>query len=259
MSIMAYKSGTIDAIITLFCFLAGANFALHYRMLTSDRKALINDLEFRLYALIILMATSVIILWGGLSGDIFQKIRLAGFQVVSIMTTTGYMTADFDQWTVAAKLVLMMLMVIGACAGSTAGGIKVVRLILIFKSAYRELIHALHPKAVLSVRLGEISVKDEILRASNIFVSMYIIIFALASLILAIISYSDPGMDIQSILSAVATTLGNVGPGFGMVGPMYSFAQIQPAGKMLLVLCMWIGRLEVVTALVLLMPAFWKE
>lgn len=259
MSIMAYKSGTIDAIITLFCFLAGANFALHYRMLTSDRKALINDLEFRLYALIILMATSVIILWGGLAGDIFQKIRLAGFQVVSIMTTTGYMTADFDQWTVAAKLVLMMLMVIGACAGSTAGGIKVVRLVLIFKSAYRELIHALHPKAVLSVRLGEISVKDEILRASNIFVSMYIVIFALASLILAVISYSDPEMDIQSILSAVATTLGNVGPGFGMVGPMYSFAQIQPAGKMLLILCMWIGRLEIVTALVLLMPEFWKK
>ena len=259
LSIMAYNSWIIDAIITLFCFLAGANFALHYRMLASDRKALISDSEFRLYALIILAATLVIILWGGLEGDIFQKIQLAGFQVVSILTTTGFATADFDQWTATAKITLLFLMIIGACAGSTAGAIKVVRLILIFKSAYRELIRTLHPKAVLSVRLGEIAVKEETLRASNIFVSMYIIIFATASLLLAIICSGDPGMDIQSVLSAVATTLGNVGPGFGAVGPMYSFAEIHPAGKMLLFLCMWIGRLEVVTALVLLVPEFWKK
>ncbi len=251
LSIMAYNSWIIDAIITLFCFLAGANFVLHYRMLASDRKALISDTEFKLYALIILAATLVIILWGGLEGDIFQKIQLAGFQVVSILTTTGFATADFDQWTATAKITLLLLMIIGGCAGSTAGAIKVVRLILIFKSAYRELIRTLHPKAVLSVRLGEIAVKEEILRASNIFVSMYIIIFATASLLLAIICSGDPGMDIQSVLSAVATTLGNVGPGFGAVGPMYSFADIHPAGKMLLFLCMWIGRLEVVTALVL--------
>jgi trk system potassium uptake protein TrkH len=150
-------------------------------------------------------------------------------------------------------------MIIGACAGSTAGAIKVVRLILIFKSAYRELIRTLHPKAVRSVRLGDMVVKEEILRASNIFVSMYIIIFALAALLLAMISSGDPGMDIESVLSAVATTLGNVGPGFGVVGPMFSFADIHPAGKMLLILCMWIGRLEVVTAMVLFLPEFWKK
>jgi trk system potassium uptake protein TrkH len=176
-----------------------------------------------------------------------------------MLTTTGFVTADFDQWTATAKIILLMLMIIGACAGSTAGAIKVVRLILIFKSAYRELIRALHPKAVLSVRLGEMVVREEILRASNIFVSMYIIIFALAALLLAMICSGDPSMDMESVLSAVATTLGNVGPGLGVVGPMYSFAQIHPAGKMLLFLCMWIGRLEVVTALVLLVPEFWKK
>jgi len=259
LSIAAYKSWIIDAIITLFMFLAGANFALHYKMLTTDRRALFRDPEFKFYALIVLASTTIIVLWGGLEGDIFRKIQLAGFQVVSIMTTTGFATADFDQWTTAAKFILLLLMIIGACAGSTGGAIKVVRILLILKSGYRELFHALHPKAVIPVRLGAIPVRDEILRPSNIFVASYLIIFAVASLLLAIISYDDPRMDIETMLSAVATTLGNAGPGFGHVGPMYSFAEIHPAGKMLLFFCMWIGRLEVVTALVLLLPEFWKK
>jgi trk system potassium uptake protein TrkH len=175
------------------------------------------------------------------------------------MTTTGFATTDFDQWTTAAKYTLILLMIIGACAGSTGGAVKVVRIILVIKSGYRELIHVLHPKAVIPLRLGGLSVKDEVLRPSNIFVAMYIFIFASASLLLAIISYGDPAMTFETILSAVATTLGNVGPGFGMVGPMFSFAQIHPAAKMLLILCMWIGRLEVVTVLVLLVPEFWKK
>ena len=258
-SIMAYKSWIIDAIITLFCFLAGANFALHYKVLTSDRKALFRDSEFRFYTLIVLATTLIIILWGGLEGDIFRKIQLAGFQVVTIMTTTGFATDNFDSWTAAAKFTLLLLMIIGACAGSTGGAIKVVRLLLVLKSGYRELFRSLHPKAVIQVKLGGVPVKDEILRPSNIFVAMYIVVFASASLLLAIISYDDPRMNIETILSAVATTLGNVGPGFGMVGPTYSFAEIHPAGKMLLFLCMWIGRLEIVTAMVLLVPEFWKK
>jgi trk system potassium uptake protein TrkH len=259
LSIAAYKSEIIDAIITLFMFLAGANFALHYRMLNSDRKALFKDAEFRFYSLIIVAATAVVVLWGGLEGDILRKIQLAGFQVVSIMTTTGFATADFDHWTAAAKYTLLLLMVIGACAGSTGGAIKVVRIMLVIKSGYRELLRVLHPKAVFPLRLGGLSVRDEVLRPSNIFVVMYLLIFASASLLLAIISYGDPGMTIETILSAVATTLGNVGPGFGMVGPMFSYAEIHPAAKMLLFFCMWIGRLEVVTALVLLVPEFWKK
>ncbi len=259
LSIAAYRSWMIDAIITLFMFLAGANFALHYKMIRTDRKAIFRDQEFRFYALILLAATLIIILWGGLEGDLFRRIQLAGFQVVSIMTTTGFATIDFDGWTAAAKFTLMLLMIIGACAGSTGGAIKVVRLILVLKSGYRDLFRALHPKAVIPVRLGGVPVRDEVVRPSNIFVAMYIVIFALASLLLAIISYDDPRMNIETILSAVAAALGNVGPGFGMVGPMFSFAEVHPAGKMLLLLCMWIGRLEVVTVLVLLVPEFWKK
>ena len=258
-SIASYNNWIIDAIITVFCFLAGANFALHYRVLNSDRKALINDPEFRFYTAIVLAATAIIVLWGGLDGDVFRKIQLAGFQVVTIMTTTGFAIDNFDGWTAAAKFTLMLLMIIGSCAGSTGGAIKVVRIQLILKSAYRELFHALHPRAIIPLKLGGIPVKDEVLRASNIFITTYIMILALASLLLAIISHNDPRMTIETIISAVATTLGNVGPGFGMVGPMFSFAEIDPAAKMLLFFCMWIGRLEIVSALVLLLPEFWKK
>jgi len=196
---------------------------------------------------------------GGLEGSVLRKLQLAGFQVVAIMTTTGFATADFDQWTAAAKYTLLLLMIIGACAGSTGGAVKVVRILLILKSGYRELLHVMHPKAVIPLKLGGLPVRDDVLRPSNIFVGMYMIIFALATLLLAIISYGQPGMDVEAVISAVATTLGNVGPGFGMVGPAFSFAEVQPAGKMLLFFCMWMGRLEIVTALVLLVPEFWKK
>lgn len=259
LSIMAYKNIWVEAIITLFCFLAGANFALHYRTLYTDRKSLIRDPEFKFYTFIVLAATAIIVVWGGVEGDLLNKVRLALFQVVTIMTTTGFATTDFDRWTAAAKFVLLLLMLIGACAGSTGGAIKVVRILLVLKSGYRELVQALHPKAVLSIKLGGITVKDEILRPSNIFVAMYLIIFAVAMLLLTIISFEEPRMTIETAASAVATTLGNVGPGFSMVGPLFSFSEISPMGKMLLFFCMWIGRLEVVTALVLLVPEFWKK
>jgi trk system potassium uptake protein TrkH len=258
-SIAVYQSGLIDGIVVLFMFLAGANFALHYRMLYFDRTSHFRDPEFRFYALIILAATGMIVLWGGLEGDLLYKIRLASFQVVSIMTTTGFATADFDRWTAAAKLILLLLMFIGGCAGSTGGSIKVVRILLVLKSGYRELVHALHPKAILAVKLGGVPVKEDVLRPSNVFLALYMAIFATATLLLAIVSYGNPAMDTATITSAVATTLGNVGPGFGLVGPALSFASIHPLGKMVLFLCMWIGRLEVVSVLVLFMPEFWKK
>jgi trk system potassium uptake protein len=258
-SIMSFQSVWVEAIITLFMFLAGANFVLHYRTLYFDRTSLIRDPEFKFYTAIILVATATIVLWGGVEGDLHNKIRLALFQVISIMTTTGFATADFDKWTAAAKYVLFLLMFIGACAGSTGGAIKVVRVILILKSGFKELVQVLHPKAVLSVRLSGNIVKEEVLRPSNVFVALYLIIFAVATLLLTIISYNDPAMTIETTTSAVATTLGNVGPGFGKVGPMFSFEYIHPLGKMLLFFCMWIGRLEVITALVLLVPDFWKK
>jgi trk system potassium uptake protein TrkH len=150
-------------------------------------------------------------------------------------------------------------MFIGACAGSTGGAIKVVRVLIFLKSSYKELLHALHPKAVFTVKLGGVPVKHDILHASIMFLGLYLIIFAVACLLLAVASAGDPMMNIEAVTSAVATTLGNVGPGFGMVGPMYSFADLHPAGKGILFLCMWVGRLEIITVLVLLVPELWKN
>lgn len=258
-SIAAYRSPLVEGIITLFMFLAGANFALHYKVLHGERLALLRDSEFKVYAVIILAATTVIMAWGGITGDILLKFRYAIFQVVSIMTTTGFATTDFDQWSAAAKFALLLLMIIGACAGSTGGAIKVVRILLTVKYGYRELFRALHPKAIKTVKLNGFTIKDEILNASVIFFGLYLIIFFFASLILAVLSYGDPAMDIETVTSAVATTLGNVGPGFGSVGPSFSFENVHPLGKVLLFLCMWIGRLEIVTPLVLFVPEFWKR
>jgi len=259
LSIMAYNSALIDAIVTLFMFLAGASFVLHYRMIYVDRTSLFRDSEFRFYTFLLIVATAIMVLWGGIEGDFFFRIRMASFQAVSIMTTTGFSTANFDLWTAAAKIILFLLMFVGACAGSTGGAIKVVRILLAMKSWYRELIYALHPKAIISVRLNDIPIKEEILRSSNIFIALYIIIFSVASVLLGIVSTGDSSMDFASITSAVATTLGNVGPGFGAVGPMLSFQYVDPLGKMILFFCMWIGRLEIITALILLAPDFWKK
>jgi trk system potassium uptake protein TrkH len=258
-SIMAYNSALIDAIITLFMFLAGANFVLHYRMIYVDRTSLFRDSEFRFYTFLLIVAIAIFVLWGGIEGDLFFRFRMASFQAVSIMTTTGFATANFDLWTSAAKIILFLLMFMGACAGSTGGAIKIVRILLAIKSWYRELIFALHPKAIISVRLNGVPIKEEILRSSNIFIALYIIIFFVASISLGIVETDDNSMDFVSITSAVATTLGNVGPGFGAVGPTLSFQHVDPLGKMILFFCMWIGRLEIITALMLFVPDFWKK
>ncbi len=184
----------------------------------------------------------------------FDSIRLGLFQVVSTITTTGFATVDFDAWPDSAKAVLFLLMFIGGCAGSTSGGTKVVRLLLLIKYGYRELVRSLHPKAILPIRLGKQIVSQGVMEAVLSFFILYIFIFAIASLILSAL-----GMDTVSATSAAATTLGNVGPGFNIIGPAANFGGIHPIGKLVLILCMWIGRLEIFTVLVLLIPDFWKE
>ena len=153
-----------------------------------------------------------------------------------------------------------MLAFIGGCAGSTAGGIKVVRILLLLRYAHRELLQALHPKAVMAIKLGERTVKEDILRSILIFLALYLIIFGLASVMLASLDMiSGEEMDIVSTTSAVVATLGNVGPGLGDVGPTADYADICPLGKLILVACMWIGRLEILTVLILFLPDFWKR
>ena len=252
-SIAFFHSSLIEYIVIFFMFVAGANFALHYWVLRGGAEHLFRDSEFRLYTCIVFCATLLIVLmlWGTHG---FDSIRLGLFQVVAIITTTGFATADFDAWPDAARMVLFLLMFIGGCAGSTGGGMKVVRLLLLIRYGYRELFRSLHPKAILPIRLGRQMVPQGVMEAILSFFILYLFIFAVASLILSIL-----GMDTVSATSAAATALGNVGPGFNIIGPAAHFGGVHPIGKLVLILCMWIGRLEIFTVLVLLIPDFWRK
>ncbi|KAF5414512.1 MAG: hypothetical protein C5S49_06990 [Candidatus Methanogaster sp.] len=222
-------------------------------MLRGGADHLFRDSEFRLYSCIIFCATllAVLVLWEHYGID---SIRLGLFQVLAIITGTGFTTTDFNAWPDAVRILLFLLMFIGGCAGSTTGGMKVVRVLLLIKYGYRELVRSLHPKAVLPIRLGRQIVSQGVMKSILSFFILYIFIFAIASLIL-----STLGMDIVSATSAAATTLGNVGPGFNTVGPFEHFSGVHPIGKLVLILCMWIGRLEIFTVLVLLIPDFWRK
>ncbi|PXF57932.1 MAG: potassium transporter [Candidatus Methanogaster sp.] len=252
-SIAFFHSSLIECIVIFFMFVAGANFALHYWMLRGGTDHLFRDSEFRLYVCIIFCATLLIalVLWGTYGSD---SIRLGLFQVIAINTGTGFTTTDFNAWPDAARMVLFLLMFIGGCAGSTTGGVKVVRLLLLIKYGYRELFRSLHPKAILPIRLGRQMVPRGVMEAILSFCIFYIFIFAVASLIMSVL-----GMDLVSATSAAATTLGNVGPGFNTVGPVAHFSGVHPIGKLVLILCMWIGRLEIFTVIVLLIPDFWRK
>ncbi|WP_135606057.1 TrkH family potassium uptake protein [Methanococcoides sp. NM1] len=255
-SVAAFNSPLIEGIITLFMFIAGANFALHYKTLYSDKKSLLKDNEFKFYFVIVGLATVLLtlILWRDTPDSIPTSFRYAVFQVVSILTTTGYATTDFNLWADSGKVVLLAMMFIGGCAGSTAGGIKVVRLLLLLKYARSELFKAIHPKAVRPIKFNGKSVPVDIMHAIISFVVIYFLIFLVSSAILSIF-----GMDLTSSITASIATLGNIGPGFNIVGPMANFSTIPDIGKLVLIANMWIGRLEVFTVIVMLTPEFWRR
>jgi trk system potassium uptake protein TrkH len=359
-SSLDFNGPLIEVVVIVFMFLSGANFALHYRSMYVNRKSLTRDPEFRFYSLLVLLAIIIAIFIGGIDNSFSidgpdpEGVELAGlylrtaaFQVVSIITTTGFTTVDYDLWSGPAKIILLMLMFTGACAGSTAGGIKLVRILLTMKYGRRELFQALHPKAVMAVKLKGIPVKEDVLHSILIFIGMYILIFAAAAVIFASVCplaeegrtseeivcfisedggggqkvvcfgaegwseaeevlgltpkeggniacfvtpenatklievdrrplnlsevYEKTGdivclrsgdtsnIDMVSAASAVATTLGNVGPGFNRFGPTDNYSELPGLSKLVLIVCMWIGRLEILTVLVLLIPDFWKN
>jgi trk system potassium uptake protein TrkH len=183
-----------------------------------------------------------------------RAFRLAIFQVVSIQTTTGYCSVDFEKWPAFSQYLLLFLMFIGGCAGSTGGAIKCIRILVLIKHAIRELYQLVHPHAVLPVKLaGKVISPGTLYGIWGLFF-LYLLVFSLASLALSMM-----GSDIVTSISAVATTLGNVGPGLGAVGPMDNFAHLPTAAKWILSACMLFGRLEIYTLLVLLLPEFWRK
>ena len=252
LSIMGYQNPTVEWIICVFMFLAGANFALQYRALLGQPGALFKDAEFRTYTGIVLTGAVALaaILW--LSGTA-DSVRAALFQTLSVLTTTGYASVDFELWTDQAKVVLLALMFIGGCAGSAAGGPKVLRHLLVGRYTLLELRRTLHPRGVLPVRLGPKVVSEGIMRGVLVFFLFYVLVFAVTAAV--VIGF---GADIVTGVTASAATLGNIGPGLGGVGPMASYGDLHPVSKVLLTATMWVGRLEIVTVLALLRWEVWS-
>ena len=254
LSIAGYQNPAAEWVIIVFMFLAGANFALQYRALARrDWRIFADDEELRAYAGVVAIATIVLVIairTSVGSGDLF---RTALFQVLSIITTTGFASVDFNLWNDQAKAVLLGLMFIGGCAGSAAGGPKVVRHLLLARFTLQELRRSLHPRAILPVKLGGRVVPAPIMQGVIVFFLFYMLTFAVCSVIVILL-----GADLVTGISATAATLGNVGPGFNLVGPMANFADLHPISRIVLTLAMWIGRLEVITVLVILRPEAWR-
>jgi trk system potassium uptake protein TrkH len=254
LSIAGYQNPAAEWVIIVFMFLGGANFALQYRALARrDWRIFAGDEELRAYAGVVAIATIVLVIairtTAG-SGDLF---RTALFQVLSILTTTGFASVDFNLWSDQAKAVLLGLMFVGGCAGSASGGPKVVRHVLLARYTMQELRRTLHPRAILPVKLGGRVVPVPIMQGVIVFFLFYMLTFALCAAIVILL-----GADIVTGISAAAATLGNVGPGFNLVGPMANFADLPPVSRIVLTLAMWIGRLEVITVLVILRPEAWR-
>jgi trk system potassium uptake protein TrkH len=255
-SIGSYDRAYFDGLITIFMILAGTNFALHYQALTGQLRAFYRNSEVRFYwaTLAGAMLLVTLILRLQVYDTLATAFRYASFQVTSIMTTTGYTTADFEQWPSFVQYTLVLLMFIGGSAGSTGGGLKCVRILLLLKQGRRELSRLIHPHGVIPVRLGGKVVSEEVIQSIWGFFFLFILVFVLASVAMSLL-----GLDIITAFVSVAATINNIGPGLGAVGPMDNYTSIPLIGKWILIFCMLIGRLELYTVIVLLVPEFWKR
>lgn len=255
-SIAAYDSPFIHYVIIIFMFAAGLNFSLHYRMLHLDFKSVYRNDEFKFYVKIIVVVAIVIAVVHVITdyAGVEKSFRDSLFQTVSIITTTGYVTADYELWGPFFKLLFFLLLFTGGCAGSTGGGIKMVRHLILLRNSFQELRRLIHPRAVIPVRFNKLSVSPEIVLNIQAFFLFYITIFILGTLAMSLL-----GLDFSSALGSVATSLGNVGPAIGSVGPSYNFAHIPDMGKWILSILMLLGRLELFTVLLIFSPSFWKK
>jgi trk system potassium uptake protein TrkH len=254
-SIAAYGNPAIQYIIILFMFIAGVNFTLHFRSLTGNLKFCLKDPEFLAYLGIIVMATLFIFLnVASAQGEWTHDNFLASlFNSVSILTTTGYGSADYEIWPYFSQYLILILMFIGGMGGSTGGGMKVARIILLVKYAATETRRMLHSRAVIPIRIGDRYIGEDVVRNTLGFFLFYMSIFGLTALVLTTLN-----LDFESAIGAAASAIGNIGPGLGEFGPTDNYALLHPIGKWMLTFCMLLGRLEIFTIMVLFSRTFWK-
>lgn len=255
-SIAGFDNAAIESVITLFMFFAGVNFLLHYRLIVRREFAQFANREFHFYLSIVVAATLMLtaVTWGVQYESIGPALRYTSFQVVSLLSTTGYATADYLEWGYFAQTLLLALMVIGGSAGSTAGGLKCIRALILFRQGKRELYRLIHRKAVLPLKVGRKSIPVHVSSAIIGFFFLYMFILLIAGLLL-----TACGIDIITSFSAVVSALSNIGPALGDVGPTSNYGALPQEAKLILSSCMIIGRLEILTVLVLFTREFWSS
>ena len=256
-SVGAYGSAFVDVVVTVFMLLAAVNFSLYFQVVRGRPGLLLNNPELRVFAAIYLIAAALVTLavtGGGGYRSFGEGVRYASFQVASILTTTGFSTADYDAWPALAKGVLVTLMLVGGCAGSTAGGVKVIRLVTLFKQGLNELKYLVHPQGIFMLKIGDRPVKKDLLYPVAVFFFLYVALVMATALIV-----SAAGEDLLSALATGLAMAGNIGPGFGAVGPARNYAHYPDLVKWWLSFAMLVARLEVYTVLVLLTPTFWRR
>lgn len=255
-SVGHYNSGFIDVVITVFMIMAGMNFILYYRAIVGDFKKVFSNVEMKSYLGIFAVSTVLIALvlntrtYPGFG----TSLRYAGFQAATILTTTGYVTTDYTLWPKFAQIVLFILMFIGGCSGSTGGGIKVIRIVTLVKLAITEMKALAHPRAIFSIKMGEKSLGKDIVYTIAAFFFLYLFMLLLTSFVVA-----SAGADILTSLATALVTLGNIGPGFGKIGPSGNYAFYPDYVKWFLSFVMMAGRLELYTVLILFTPRFWRR
>ncbi|MBC8345866.1 MAG: TrkH family potassium uptake protein [Candidatus Marinimicrobia bacterium] len=254
-SIAAYGNPVIHYIIILFMFIAGVNFTLHFRSLTGNVKICLKDPEFLAYIGIAFGVTFFIFLnVASAQGEWTHDNFLSSlFQSISILTTTGYGSANYEIWPYFSQYLILILMFIGGMGGSTGGGMKVARIILLVKYAATETRRMLHSRAIIPIRIGDRYISEDVVRNTLGFFLFYISIFGITALILTTLN-----LDIESAIGAAASAIGNIGPGLGAFGPTDNYALLHPIGKWMLTFCMLLGRLEIFTIMVLFSRTFWK-
>jgi len=267
-SVAAYGSTAITVVITVFMLLAGTNFGLYFLLVRGRTRQLWRDTELRAYlgvfaAVTVLIAIDLVVAGtrvgdGMGDGSVITRTRdaveHAAFQVASVQTTTGFATRDFDAWPTFSRFALLVLMFVGGSSGSTAGGIKMMRVLVLVKVAYFAIYHWFRPHAVVAMRVGGVKVKEETIQGILGFFALFMGLFVACSLIMSAL-----GLDLVAATTSVVATMGNIGPGLGLVGPVQNFAEVPAAGKVVLSFCMLLGRLELFTVMVLLVPQFWRR
>ena len=254
-SIAAYSNPLIHYIIIFFMFIAGVNFTLHFRAITGNFKSYFKDYEFKVYFFILFFATTFIFFnisysESDLSHNTFQ---ISLFQSLALMTGTGYANANYELWPFFSQLLLFFMMFFGAMGGSTSGGMKIARVILLIKYAASETRRMLHSRAIIPIRIGDRTISDDVIRNTLGFFLIYLSFFMITALVLTALNF-----DFLSSLSAAASAIGNVGPAFGAFGPTDNYALLHPIGKWMMTFCMLLGRLEIFTIMVLFSRTFWR-